>query len=106
MGNVSPFPPGGPPCPDPRSRSRFPWRDTAASRGNHFGDSRKILLPHLGVTVRASTLYWQYWDPRDDRPWIAPQVAAPLTFDAYVAGRARHSRPSNGTSRGRSCSTR
>ena len=61
--------------------------EPSASRGNVFGDSRKLVLPNNRVTVRVSTLWWQYWDPRDVRPWIAPEVAAPLTIAAYAAGR-------------------
>jgi hypothetical protein len=61
--------------------------EPAAGRGNHYGDSRRFTLPESGVTVRLSSLYWQFWDPRDDRPWIAPQLPAPLTFEAYRQGR-------------------
>jgi hypothetical protein len=61
--------------------------EPSASRGNAYGDSRRLRLPNAQVTVRVSTLYWQDWDPRDTRPWIAPDVAAPLTFEAYRAGR-------------------
>jgi len=61
--------------------------EPAASRGNAFGDSRRLVLPHHRVTVRVSTLWWQYWDTRDTRPWIAPDIAAPLTVEAYRAGR-------------------
>lgn len=61
--------------------------EPSASRGNHHGDSRRLVLPHHRVAVRVSTLWWQFWDPRDSRPWIAPEVAAPLTAAAYAAGR-------------------
>lgn len=61
--------------------------EPSASRGNHFGDSRRLVLPNNGVTVRVSTLWWQYWDPRDDRPWIEPDLAAPLKSADYRAGR-------------------
>jgi hypothetical protein len=61
--------------------------EPAASRGNAFGDSWRLVLPHHQVTVRVSTLWWQYWDTRDTRPWIAPEIAAPLTVEAYRAGR-------------------
>jgi len=61
--------------------------EPSESRGNHYGDSRRLVLPNHGVTVRVSTLWWQYWDPRDTRPWIVPQLAVPLTVDAYQAGR-------------------
>ena len=51
---------------------------------NSFGDSNKITLPHSGLTVRVSTLWWQ-GDERDKRPWTAPQVAAGLTLADYRA---------------------
>ncbi|HKQ57378.1 MAG TPA: hypothetical protein VJY35_05885 [Candidatus Eisenbacteria bacterium] len=61
--------------------------EPSASRGNAYGDSRRLVLPNARVTLRVSTLWWQYWDPRETRPWIAPEVAAPLTVAAYRAGR-------------------
>jgi hypothetical protein len=60
--------------------------EPSGSRGNHYGDSRRLVLPHSGVTVRVSSLWWQYWDPRDTRSWIVPELAAPLTVEAYRSG--------------------
>lgn len=60
--------------------------EPTGSKPNVMGDSRKIVLPNSGITVRASIYYWQL-DPQIDRPWTAPDVAAPLTFSAYAAGR-------------------
>jgi len=51
---------------------------------NAFGDSSRITMPHSGVTVRVSTLWWQ-GDERDARPWTAPQVAADLALADYRA---------------------
>jgi hypothetical protein len=61
--------------------------EPSASRGNHYGDSRKITLPNSKVTVRVSTLYWQMWDPRDTRTWIEPDRKAELDFASYRDGR-------------------
>ena len=61
--------------------------EPSASRGNVYGDSKKIVLPNSGLTVRVSSLYWQQSDPRDTRPWIDVTVPAPLTFADYAAGR-------------------
>lgn len=61
--------------------------EPSASRGNAYGDSRRLVLPNNRVTVRVSSLWWQYWDTRDTRPWIAPEIAAPLTLGAYASGR-------------------
>ncbi len=57
--------------------------EPSGSKGNAFGDSRKIILPNSGITVRASVFYWQEWFPLDKREATEPKIAAPLTFDAY-----------------------
>lgn len=57
--------------------------EPSGSRGNAYGDSRKITLPNSGLTVRASIYYWQDWHPQDKRHATVPQIPAPLTFDAY-----------------------
>ena len=61
--------------------------EPSASRGNHYGDSYRIVSPNSRVTLRVSSLYWQFWDPRDRRPWIAPSVPTSLTLADYQAGR-------------------
>ena len=61
--------------------------EPSSSRGNAYGDSKRLVLPNNKVTLRVSTLWWQYFDPRDTQPWITPDVAAPLTVDAYTDGR-------------------
>lgn len=58
--------------------------EPSASKGNHYGDSRRITLPNSGITVRAATLYWQAWLPSDQRRWTAPDVAAALSFSDYA----------------------
>ena len=57
--------------------------EPSGSKGNAYGDSRKITLPNSGMTVRASIYYWQDWHPQDRRDAIVPAIPAPLTFDAY-----------------------
>lgn len=54
---------------------------------NQYGDSRRVSLPASGVEVRISTLYWQKSDPRDPRPWVAPDLPAPIRFADWLAGR-------------------
>jgi len=44
-----------------------------------WGDSKKLLLPSSGLTVRVSSLYWQQTDPRDARPGIGVEIDAPPT---------------------------
>jgi tetratricopeptide (TPR) repeat protein len=51
---------------------------------NSYGDSRKITLPHSGLTVRVSIYWWQE-EPWDTRQWKAPDVAAELTSAEYRA---------------------
>jgi hypothetical protein len=53
--------------------------ETSGGSPNGWGDSRKITLPSSGLTVRASTLYWQKSDPRDTRDAVAPDIIAPPT---------------------------
>jgi len=50
---------------------------------NQFGDPVAIVLPNSGITVRASTLWWQFADPRDTRKWTGPKIAAELTSSDY-----------------------
>jgi hypothetical protein len=61
--------------------------EPTGSRPNHYGDSRKLQLPNSGVTIRASTLYWQYSDPRDDRKAIEPHISAALSSEDYRENR-------------------
>lgn len=61
--------------------------EPSGSKGNIYGDSRKITLPNSGVTVRASIYYWQNWSPWDTRKWTAPHLAADLTSRAYSMNR-------------------
>jgi hypothetical protein len=37
------------------------------SKGDAYGDSRQIILPNSGITVRVSIYYWQDWHPADKR---------------------------------------
>jgi tetratricopeptide (TPR) repeat protein len=57
--------------------------EPSASNGHIYGDSRKIVLPNSGITVRVSIYEWNKWDPWDLREATMPQIAAPLTFDEY-----------------------
>jgi hypothetical protein len=57
--------------------------EPTSSKGNVYGDSRKIMLPNSGITVRVSIYYWQDWHPADDRAATLPGIPAVLTLDAY-----------------------
>ena len=59
--------------------------EPSASKGNTYGDSRRITLPHSGLTVRVSVYYWQMWAPWDTRHWTAPHLTAELSSADYRA---------------------
>ena len=54
---------------------------------NSCGDPRRVTLPGSGLVVRISALDWQQSDPRDRRPWIAPDLPVSLTFADVLAKR-------------------
>jgi hypothetical protein len=57
--------------------------EPSGSKGNAYGDSRKITLPNSGITARVSVYYWQDWEPWDTRDWTAPHLTAELSSDDY-----------------------
>jgi len=59
--------------------------EPASSRPTGYGDAYRSLLPNSGISVRTSIKYWQ--SGQDMRPYIPIDIAAPLTFADYVAGR-------------------
>lgn len=61
--------------------------EPTAAHPNHYGDSRAFTLPNSKITVRASTLWWQDLDPRDDRTWTAPEIATDLSSEEYRSGK-------------------
>ena len=60
--------------------------EPSSSKGNAYGDSRRIRLPNSGITVRASIYYWQDWHPLDQRMFIEPAIRAELTSEEYRNG--------------------
>lgn len=60
--------------------------EPTADHVNMYGDNRPFTLPNSGLSVRASTLWWQDLDPRDERQWTAPEIAAESSFDDYRSG--------------------
>ncbi len=69
-----------------RTHAVFVGEPTGAGP-NHAGDADTFTLPHSKLRLRISKLWWQWSDPRDKRRAIRPDVPAPLTFEAFVAGR-------------------
>ena len=59
--------------------------EPSGSRGNTYGDSRRITLPNSGITARVSVYYWQDWHPMDTRKWTAPDLTAELSAADYAA---------------------
>jgi tetratricopeptide (TPR) repeat protein len=57
--------------------------EPTAAHPNHYGDNRPFELPNSKLTVRASTLWWQDLDPRDERFWTAPEIAAETSSEDY-----------------------
>jgi hypothetical protein len=54
---------------------------------NSYGDSRRVVLPNSGITVRVSSLYWQLTGPQDPREGITPHVPVTLRFSDWRANR-------------------
>jgi tetratricopeptide (TPR) repeat protein len=59
--------------------------EPSGSKGNIYGDSRRIYMPNSGITVRTSIYYWQDWHPLDTREWTAPHLTAELSSEDYRA---------------------
>jgi tetratricopeptide (TPR) repeat protein len=60
----------------------FAGEPTGASV-NGYGDHDMIPLPNSGLAVSVAPTWYQTMDPNDERPWIAPQIAAELTSEDY-----------------------
>ncbi|MDX1394023.1 MAG: aspartyl protease family protein [Gemmatimonadota bacterium] len=69
-----------------RTEAVFAGEPTAA-RPNTYGDLDSFTLPASGLEVAYSTRYFQPAGPYDERPWIAPEITAELTFEDYARGR-------------------
>ena len=57
--------------------------EPTSAHPNHYGDNRPFTLPNSKLTIRASTLWWQDLDPRDERFWTAPEIAAETSSEDY-----------------------
>jgi len=51
---------------------------------NMWGDPVRLKLPNSGIVVQTSTLWWQMEDPRDRRPFRAPDIPAEMSFADYA----------------------
>lgn len=61
--------------------------EPTGSSPSAYGDSRKFQLPHSGLTVRASSVYWRDWSADETRPWTAPDLAIEITARDCFANR-------------------
>ena len=68
-------------------------RDTKATfvgeptgeRPNEFGDPWPFILPNSRIEVHVASIQWEDSDPRDDRDWTGPDLAAELTSSDYAS---------------------
>lgn len=65
---------------------RFVGEPTGAGP-NSPGDPAHVTLPASGIVVRISTLLWQLSDPRDPRPFIAPDIPVPTLWSDWIVHR-------------------
>lgn len=61
--------------------------EPSASPPNFIGESTMITLPFCKLRASISSLYWQNAPAMDYRVWIAPDLAAEPTYEAFVANR-------------------
>ena len=61
--------------------------EPTGSRPNFVGESIPYSLPYSKATGTVSDLYWQRSWPMDDRMWIAPDLPAPPSIMAFLAGK-------------------
>lgn len=57
------------------------------SSPNHFGDDNMHKLTYSGILFGAANAYWQSKNSYDFRKWIAPDLIAEPTFEAYRQNR-------------------
>jgi tetratricopeptide (TPR) repeat protein len=60
--------------------------EPTGSRPIFVGESTWFVLPHSKTRVTCSSRYWQMGDSTDERTWVQPAIAAPMSFAAYAAG--------------------
>jgi tetratricopeptide (TPR) repeat protein len=60
--------------------------EPTGSRPNFIGESIYFELPFSKVRANAADLFWQTSWPWDHRTWIAPDIYAPPTFEAFSRG--------------------
>jgi hypothetical protein len=61
--------------------------EPTGSSPNLWGDAKQFELPRTHLHPMVATLYWQYSDPRDTRPWILPDIPVRVSFADWLSGR-------------------
>lgn len=59
--------------------------EPTGERPNEFGDPWPFILPNSRIEVRVASIQWEDIDPRDDRDWTGPDLAAELTSSDYAS---------------------
>ena len=61
--------------------------EPTGSRPNFTGETIPFELPYSRLRANAGDLFWQTSWPEDHRTWIAPDIYAPPTFEAFRRNR-------------------
>jgi hypothetical protein len=59
--------------------------EPTGERPNEFGDPWPFILPNSHIVVHVASIQWEDIDPRDDRDWTGPDLAAELTSSDYAS---------------------
>ncbi|MGB8966136.1 MAG: hypothetical protein WCB99_10900, partial [Candidatus Cybelea sp.] len=59
--------------------------EPTGERPNQFGDPWPFILPNSHIEVHIASIQWEDIDPRDDRDWTGPDLAAELTSSDYAS---------------------
>ncbi len=60
--------------------------EPTGSSPNFIGETRTTQLPYSKLVFSVSDLFWQNSVPTDTRPYIAPHIYTPLTYDDILKG--------------------
>lgn len=61
--------------------------EPSGAKPSHYGDGRRVVLNHSGLSMRVSTIYWHSWLANDFRESSIPHIDAPQTSADYFEGR-------------------
>lgn len=61
--------------------------EPTGSSPNFVGEEEPLTLPYSKMVINVSDLYWQSSWPFDKRPWIAPLLYTPPSFEYFRANR-------------------